>query len=307
MRSIFPIVLLTACCIISCKNKENSKQENSYDSPKKGVIHISVEESFKPVIAEQIKVYESSYPNAKIIAHYKSEVECLKDLQKDSIRMVIVARGLTRNESKFFESKLNYRPQYDVLAYDAVSVITNAQSTDSVYTLKDLQQLLSGKIIGNKQVVVDGNNATATVRYLMDSVLRGETFGTNVKAVSSSKAVVEYVAQHVNAIGFVGFSWIGNYDDPEQIAYLKKIKYALVECKLCKDETFAKPSPSTIMYRQYSLVRPLFFILKENSTGLGTGFVNFMSLERGQLIFRRSYLVPAKMNFQIRKGNISER
>ena len=50
------------------------------------------------------------------------------------------------------------------------------------------------------------------------------------------------------------------------------------------------------------MVRPLFFILKENTLGLGTGFVNFLSLERGQLIFRRSYLVPAKMDFTVRKS-----
>ena len=35
---------------------------------------------------------------------------------------------------------------------------------------------------------------------------------------------------------------------------------------------------------------------------LGTGFVTFLSLEQGQLIFRRSYLVPAKMNFSVRKS-----
>ena len=37
-----------------------------YDSPKNGAINISVDESFKPVISEQIKVYESSYPGTKI-------------------------------------------------------------------------------------------------------------------------------------------------------------------------------------------------------------------------------------------------
>jgi phosphate transport system substrate-binding protein len=46
----------------------------------------------------------------------------------------------------------------------------------------------------------------------------------------------------------------------------------------------------------------LYFILKENANGLGTGFVNYMSLERGQLVFRRSYLVPAKIDFTVRKS-----
>ena len=65
---------------------------------------------------------------------------------------------------------------------------------------------------------------------------------------------------------------------------------------------YARPSQATIIRGEYPLVRGLFFILKENSNGLGTGFTNYLSLERGQLVFRRSYLVPAKMNFNIRKS-----
>jgi phosphate transport system substrate-binding protein len=38
--------------------------------------------------------------------------------------------------------------------------------------------------------------------------------------------------------------------------------------------------------------------MKENYLGLGTGFKNFMMLERGQLIFRRAFLAPAKMDFK---------
>jgi hypothetical protein len=67
----------------------------------KGEISISVDESFKPVITEQIKVYESSYPEAHIQASYKSEADCFRDLQTDSTRMIIVSRGLNADESKF--------------------------------------------------------------------------------------------------------------------------------------------------------------------------------------------------------------
>jgi len=282
----------------ACKN--NGK---AYDTPRSGAIHISVDESFEPVINEQIKVYESSYPGTKIMAEYKPEADCFRDLQKDSTRMIIVAKGLTREESKFFEAKLSFEPQFGVLAYDAVSVIINIHAKDSVFTIKQLQNMLSGADT-SKTIVVDGNNATSTVRYLLDSVLRGKTFGKNVMAANGSKAVVAYVSNNDNAIGFVGSSWVTNDQDPEQLAYRNKINFALIECKYCEDGTFAKPSQATISYGQYPLVRPLYYVLKENSTGLGTGFTNFLNLERGQLVFRRSYLVPATMYFGVRTGNI---
>ena len=42
------------------------------------------------LIDSQIKVFESSFPDAKIIPHYKPEAECLRDLTSDSTRMIIV-------------------------------------------------------------------------------------------------------------------------------------------------------------------------------------------------------------------------
>ncbi|MGI8951433.1 MAG: PstS family phosphate ABC transporter substrate-binding protein [Chitinophagaceae bacterium] len=288
------ILLLT---MFSCNNKN---EQVKYDSPLQGTIYISVDESFKPVINEEIKVYESTYPDAKIIASYKSEADCFRDLQKDSTRLIIVAKGLTDEEEKYYQSKLNYRVNYDVIAYDAVSVIVNAASPDSVFTMKGIKKLLTDST-NKHEVVVDGTNATSTVRFLLDSVLKGESFGKNVKAAQGSKAVLDYVSDNINAVGFVGSSWVGNDEDPDQKKYDTKIHLALLECTSCENNIFAKPSQATITYGQYPLVRPLYYILKENYTGLGTGFTNFMTLERGQLIFKRSYLVPAKMYFEIRK------
>jgi len=76
---------------------------DTYDS---GTIHISVDESFKPVIDSEIQVFEALHPKAKIIAEYKSQGECFKDLLKDSTRMIIVTRGLTPAEEKFYSQNI---------------------------------------------------------------------------------------------------------------------------------------------------------------------------------------------------------
>lgn len=288
----------------ACKGKDKNATEE-IDTPNKGTIRISADESFKPVIEEQIKVHHSSFPDTKIIVSYKPEVECLKDLQNDSTRMILIARGLSKQESTIFESSLGYHPQFAVLAYDAVAVIVNQAASDSVFSMKDLKEILSGK--SKKIAVMDGKNATSTVRFLKDSVLKGGDFGANVVASKNSEDVIDIVSKNENVVGFVGLSWVGDSYDPKQQENLKKIRLALVECVRCVEKGFfAKPSQATISYAQYPLPRPLYYILKENSAGLGTGLMNFMSLERGQLIFKRALLVPAKMNFKIRSGKIKE-
>ena len=294
---LFPIFLC------GCNNNDESKK-NEYDTPRSGTIHISVDESFEPVINEQIKVYESSYPGTHIIASYKPEADCFRDLEKDSTRMIIVAEGLTTQQSNYFDSKLAFKPQFGILAYDAVSVVVNINALDSVFTLQQLKDKLNG-IDTSGPVVVDGRSATSTVRFLIDSLLKGSLPGKNVTAASNSRAVIDYVSKNEHAVGFVGSSWVTNDQDPEQVAYQKKIRLALLECKYnCDSGSFAKPSQATITYAQYPLVRPLYYVLKENSNGLGSGFTNFLNLERGQLVFRRSYLVPATMYFGVRTGSI---
>lgn len=284
------------------------QQQNNYvitDTPSNGTIHISVDESFQPVIEQQIKVYESSYPDVHIIAKYEPEVDCFKDLIKDSTRMIIVARGLNKQEASFYLNKLGFKPLFGVMAFDAVAVIVNQNNPDSVFTLNDLRDILSGK--KNIPVVMDGTNATSTVRYLQDTLLHRAPFGKNVMATGGSDSVVSVIKQMNNAIGFVGISWVGNPNEPKQVANLKKIRLGLIECTACGEkDVFVKPSQASITYGQYPLIRPIYYILKENAVALGTGFKNFMTLERGQLIFRSGGLAPAKMDLVNRKSQIKE-
>lgn len=300
---IYGSLMISLLFFVSCDT--SNKKEDNRDTPVKGSINISVDESFKPVIEQQLLVHHSAFPNTQIHVTYKSEAACFRDLQADSTRMIIVAKGLTDPEVEAYQSSLSYRPQFGILAYDAVVVIVNRASKDSVFTIAQLKDILSGK---NKvTAVMDGKNATSTVRYLQDSILRGVPFGSNVVASESSEKVVEVVSNNPGMVGFVGISWVGDSYDPKQIAYQKKIRTALLECVKCEEkDVFAKPSQASITYGEYPLPRPMYYILKENTSGLGSGLMNFMSLERGQLIFRRSFLVPAKMFFNARKARIKD-
>lgn len=278
------------------------------DSPTSGTIHISVDESFKPVIEQQIAFYEASYPGTKIIADYKPEAECFKDLYEDSLnRMVIVTRGLTSAEAKVYNNLLNYTPVSEKLASDAITLVVNKNSNDTLFTLSQLRELFTGMTGKNKKVVFDGLNATSTVRFAVDSILKGKQFDTSVvKAVKSSQEVLDYIAANDNAIGLVGISWIGNPEEKEQVEMLKKVKIAYVKCEVCEDTPYVKPMQASIQSRRYPLVRGLYYILKENYSGLGSGFAAFLKYERGQLIFRRAYLAPI-MNFGVRNVKINEK
>ena len=94
--------------IIAC-NTNNSNLPAKIINPNEGTINISVDESFKPVFDEQIKVYNASFPLAKVVVNYKSEVDCFKDLLKDSTTLIIVSRGLTKDELAYYKNKLSFK------------------------------------------------------------------------------------------------------------------------------------------------------------------------------------------------------
>ncbi len=302
------VVLFVAITSLHACKGDKKKDDFVYDTPNSGTINISVDESFRPVIEDAIKVYEGTHPGTKIVAHYKPEADCFKDFYADtSNRMIIVTRGLTLKESRFYTDSLNYTPFSDRVAWDAITVVTNKNNTDTLFTLNELQQLLQGKKGNAKKVVFDGLNATSTVRFAIDSILHGGRFDTSVvKAVRSSKDVLDYIAQYDDAIGLVGISWIGNPEDTAQVNMLKKLKIAYVECSLCDSTPYVKPTQQSIITKRYPLVRGLYYIVEENFSGLGSGFAAFLKYERGQLIFRRAYLGPV-MDFDVRKVEINEK
>jgi phosphate transport system substrate-binding protein len=297
------VIMITLGCTGADKKNKTPVVDDTMTS---GVIHISVDESFRPVIDSQIKVFLTLYPDANIIAHYKPEAECIKDLLVDSIRMVIVTRGLSEEEVNFFKDTLEYAPLYGIIASDAIAVIVNNQAKDSLFSVSDIRGMLNGTSGYKYKLVMDGNKATSTVRFMIDSVLKGQPFAANVQAAATSEGVIDYVAKNPGAIGFVGVSWIGNPEDSSQLSFLNKVRIANLQCRACESEAYVKPYQANIVMKRYPMVRGLFYILKENYAGLGKGFSSFLINQKGQLIFKRAYLAPARMALQVRHVDMEE-
>lgn len=302
--TVLTAILVVSGLLFSCKSFEEQSNELP-DNAYKGTIRVSADESFKPIIDEQVKIYESQHGNARILVEYKPEAECLKDLPNDSVRMVIATRSASEEERNFVADTLKKDLRSMTIALDAIAVIVHPDSPDSLFTVEELRQILTGKFKKNLIPVFDGVKATSTVRFIIDSVLRGDSLTPDAMAARSSEGVIDFVSKNPDVIGFIGISWIGNPEDTAQMSFLKKVRIASLESK-DKPGAYIKAYQANIYLKRYPLVRDLVYILKENHKGLGKAFANFMSGETGQKIFRRAYLVPAKKNFGIRPVKLKE-
>lgn len=306
VRTLHILLLLSGLLgsLLSCKSYEEQEKELP-DSRYRGTIRVSADESFKPVIDEQVQVYESNHPGTRIMVDYKPEAECLKDLLVDSVRMVIVTRRATQEERDWIADSLRKAARSMVIARDGIAVILHPSSTDTLLTMNDVKAILKGSFKKNLIPVFDGVKATSTVRFIIDSVLRGDSLTPEAMAARSSEGVIDYVSKNPGVVGFIGVSWIGNPEDSSHLSFLKKVKVANLQATDIPD-SYVKAYQANIYLKRYPMVRDLVYILKENYRGLGTGFANFMSGGIGQIIFKRAYLAPSFKNLSIRPVKLNE-
>lgn len=296
-------VTLLVLLITGCGNDQQKKAPP--DTPYKGVLYISCDESFKPVMDQQAVVYQGLYPETRLVISYKPEAECLKDILVDSVQMVIATRTFSRSEADKVTDSFALQLKDGIVAHDLIAVIVHPNAKDSFFSMNEIRQLLTGKLKENLIPVLDGRVATSTVRFVLDSVLYGENFGTNVVAAQSSAGVIDYVSKTPNAVGFIGFGWIGNMDDTGQAVWRRKVKTAYLE-STDSVNAYVTPSQLFIYTGTYPMVRDLVYIMKEKHYGIAHGFAKFLESMRGQLLFRRSYIMPVILPNYLREAELKD-
>ncbi len=304
MRRIYTSILFLIVYLASCKSDKDRREELP-DTPARGTITISADESFQPIVDELIKVYESNNSGTKINVQYKPEADCIKDLWNDSIRMVISTIVLTDGESRKLSDSLKVVVDQLPVARDAIAVIMHPDARETEFDMDDIKKVLAGTYSRPLVPVFDGVKATSSVRYIVDSVMKGAKLTNRAVAARTSDSVINYVAKHPDAIGFVGVSWMGNPSDDEQSSFLKKVKI----CRLKSTDStgnYILPVQANLYGRVYPMTRDLTYIVKERYRGLGTGFAELMATEIGQLIFKRAYLMPGRRYYVIRPIQLNE-
>jgi len=300
--SLGVVALAVASGLWSCNG--NNKPAEQKETSTRGNIKIAVDESFMPVLNQELHVFDSSYPEAHITAAFKTEKECFEDLYKDSARLIVVSRDLTPAEKTAYQNNdIGFKSLG--IAMDAIAVVVNPASPDSFMTLGQLKQILLGKFARPYTVVFD-NAQSGTVRYMLDSLIPGQQLPSNVYAVRNNDSLIDYVAKNEHAIGFVGVSHVydENSTDPAG-AFRKNIRVASLKNE---DDTsvtgFYQPYQAWIAQKKYPLRRTMYFITRDTWNGLGAGFANFLSNQAGQLIFLKARLVPLRVPLRLREAEI---
>jgi len=281
-------IFLSFFIIQSCKQKGGAVQQEDNGS---GTATFAVDESFAPIVDQEKYVFTQLNVNAKPAMVYKSENEVLRLLLNDSARMAILSRDLTPDEKKVMLSR-NLPPEVNRFAIDAVALIVNGASTDTLITVADLKKMLNGDTKTTKSIVFDNPNSSL-VRYLKTFAGVKDFKRKNIYSLKNNKEVIKYISKNHDAIGIVGFSWLDDPDDDyaDAVRAVKVVGIKDESSKTAPNQYFT-PSQTTLALKQYPLTRGLYVINATGRQGIGTGFAHFLVSEKGQRIILRSGLLP---------------
>lgn len=301
--------------LVGCNgNKAKNGRTDTYSS---GAIQFASDESFSPIIDEQVQVFESIYHEAKLTPLYTNELDAVNLLMKGKVWLAITSRNFSKEELQNLKAR-RFQPRAIPLAYDGLALIINEANQDTCISVKDIKRILNGQAtkwtdiypkskLGALDVVFD-NAKSSTVHFCVDSLLGGQPINSaTIEAVEKSADVVDYVAKHENAIGIIGSNWLNDKRDTTNVTFKKGIKVMAVS-KLDKATAVGswKPYQYYLYNGNYPLVRTIYALLNDTRNGLPSGFSQFMSTYKGQLIFFKAGLLPAHGDLTVREVNVSK-
>lgn len=270
-----------------------------------GNIDFCCDESYANVLAQQVFVFTRTNPGAFIDMTRCTEREALTALLEDSVRLITLTRKLsTAEKNRILENQLNYNETH--IAVDAVAFVVNKNNPDSVLTTDDIRRILTGEVtqwnelfpdsrLGKIQVIFDNRNSS-TVHYAIDSICAPDALYNGVSAVENSLQVVDEVSKRRNAIGVIGAGWINALDSAEVRV---RDLISPVRVKKTPDAPAFGPFQAYIASADYPYFRSIYMINTESNNGLCTGFTIFVAGQRGQKIFEKSNISPARIEERV--------
>ncbi|WP_343615577.1 substrate-binding domain-containing protein [Flavobacterium sp.] len=292
-------VFLFAMC------NQKSKNESDKETILKGNLDITVDETVKPIVDDQVAVFEGTYYGAKIAVKPKSEAELINDLLNQKAKVVVTARNLTQEElSRFEKSKI--KPRVTPFATDAIAFVTNKSNNDTLIALKTVLDFMQGKTnTGIKGLVFDNPNSS-TVRYMKELAKVKDVPKTGVFSFKTNDEVIKFVSENDGMIGVVGVNWLSQ-PSPNMIDIIKKIN--VLSVKGLNDTKYYNPTQNDLAEVKYPLARDLFIINCQGYSGLGMGLSSFIAGDIGQRIVLKSGLLPVRTpgrKLQIRNGILKD-
>jgi phosphate transport system substrate-binding protein len=277
-RSLLLLVLLLTGCA-----------QASVVAPTPITITIAGSTEMRPVLDELTAAYSERHPN--VLFAIRGGGSILGETWLENRRIDLAASTRLPDEDAPPATIMRIP-----IGLDGVSVIVHPDNPVTDLTLAQLRDIYSGKTLDWQDVggefgdilLVSREDGSATRMLFESRVLDEERVTLTAVVMPTSEAVVDYVAEHPSAIGYVSRAYVLADEllpaDGGQES-LAGVHLVAVEGRL--------PTSEEIRAQRYHLTRPLFLLRRQADSARLQAFIDFVLSPVGQEIVAR-YHIPIR-------------
>ena len=302
------LALLTVA-FVSCGESKKSNWLQEYE------VEVAIDETFQPILSEALQQFNMRYVEADVKPYYVTEDSAIQMLLDDSVRCCVATRKLTETQKQVLKKRVGPVMQ-SIIATDAIALVVSKDNPDTLITVDELRDIVSGKITrweqlerGQKQgeiKVVFDNSHSSTVRYMTDSLCRSKKLGGNLYAQGSNLKAIQAARENKDVIAIVGVDWL-RQDSIIKTFYDLDVNVMMVTKKGGEESDYFRPYQYYIATGDYPLVRSVYVITTDpRRQSLLKNFYFYMKGNSGQLIIcNGSQLLPYSQ-VQVRETKITD-
>jgi phosphate transport system substrate-binding protein len=197
--------------------------------------------------------------------------------RENRIDIGTASRKPTAGEEKDPETEAK-RLWWTAIAQDGIALVVHPQNAVVGLTLPQARDIFFGRVLDWEEiggipgeiVVVSREDGSGTRQVFEERIMEEKRVTLTAIVMPSSEAVVEYVARHPTAIGYVSMGYLS-----------PQVKALPVEG--------VSPTPEDIQSGAYPLTRPLYLLTGQEPTGEVKAFIEFALSPAGQAVVEQRY------------------
>jgi len=197
--------------------------------------------------------------------------------RENRIDIGTASRKPTAGEEKDPETEAK-RLWWTAIAQDGIALVVHPQNAVGDLTMPQARDIFFGRVLDWEEiggipgeiVVVSREDGSGTRQVFEERVMGDKRVTLTAIVMPSSEAVVEYVARHPTAIGYVSMGHLS-----------PQVKALPVEG--------VSPTPEDIQSGAYPLTRPLYLLTGQEPTGEVKAFIEFALSPAGQAVVEQRY------------------
>ena len=287
------VFLLTILALEGCGGKEPGSA-----SLTKGSFWLGCDEALLPVMQHEIREFTNLYTDANISLREEEGRALIAEFAADSIRTIVCARELNREERGALAAAKVSIQEY-LVARSAVAVIAHRDVPVTRLRVGELDTIFSGGVThwpGKRGMMIElavGGLNSSVNEVFRKSILGGGGFDPAARSFPASKDLIAYVHGTPGAVGILGLNWLtGNEADLNVIE--------LATSAIRPDSTVApgayySPHPAYVYQGYYPVIAPVYVYTRNIEQDLSMGFIAYLTSAAGQKVIQKDGLVPATM------------